>query len=197
MSDLPPDDDTLPPVGDPPPEQQDNHQISMEDFVRTADNFQMEVNPGGELPKVPPLVDFILGQLQPIEQVGFLRGSIIWLSSRIGTPDGRTGDVNLLDAFNVAFQTRLRDMQIEQQHAMSDQKNKQEAVQLQANAEAKARGFESAAHMQSELGQLYSSVSERINAWHAATEPGADVTSAPDEQALLYDVYRIVNGLSR
>ncbi len=137
------------------------------------------------------LIDFILKQLAPAEQVGFLRGSIIWISARMGTDAAIAGDALRLNDFNLAFQSHLRQLQIENEVAMS----KQAQYIAQADADARKRGFENSTDMQATLNTLYLDVVARLKQWHTSTEPGGDPTNAPDIDRLLYDAWRITEGV--
>lgn len=146
-------------------------------------------------PPVDPLIDFILQQLNDIEALGFLRGSIIWIAGRMGTPGAQPGDSERLNAFNLAFQYRLREFKIKSDAAQLDYNDKLLNQQAGADADAQKRGWRDAADMTRSLQALYVDVSERLRAWHKATEPGGDPTSAPDIDRLLYDAWRIVEGV--
>jgi len=171
-----------------------HHELSFSDEVHLDD--QAVQNMTSDLTS-HPLIGFILNQLQPVEQMGFLRGTIIWLSARIGTVDGRQGDVDLLEAFNLAFQATLRTMKLRQDEQQQKMEADAEDTKTKVDADARSRGFENAQDMQVKLTALYGDVSARVGEWFKSTEPGGDPTSSPDTDALLYDVYRIVNGLAR
>ncbi len=177
---------------------QTNDEVEVRDEVAVQINGQAHHTAASLNRTVPPgsnLVEFILGQLAPAEQIGFLRGEIILLSARLGTPAQVDGDTDALDYYNYLFQSKLRTLMQEnaQQHEAAAARDA--AVKLAVDEDARSRGFESSAQMQVELAELYKSVDGRIREWHTATEPGGDVTSAPDEQRLLYDVYRICAGV--
>lgn len=148
-------------------------------------------------PPQPSAIDFVLSQLPLPEQMGFLRGSIMLCSARLGTANQQPTDADYLDQFNYLFQIRLREMVQQQQEAAAKQGADYENMVRQSNEDAVKRGFKDANDMGAKLKELYASIEERVMAWHTSTEPGGDEALCPDKDALLYDVYMMIAGQAR
>lgn len=148
-------------------------------------------------PSIDPLLDFIIAQLQPVEALGFLRGAIIWITGGMGTENAVASAAEKLDALNAAFQYRLREFRIKTDAAMLAQHDREVMLKHGADEDARKRGFDSSEQMQAELSALYLDVADRLRVWFKSTEPGGDITSAPDTDRLLFDAYRIVEGIAK
>lgn len=167
-------------------------------FAALEDQLQQQPQPGPEnmVPFVPPqnILSFVMQQLPLTEQLGFLRGNIMLLAARIGTGEADPRDGERLNEMNFLFQLRLREMiqqNTQQQEKMqADMHN----MRMQADADARTRGFKDSDDMGQQMKTLYESITERIKQWYASTEPGGDPLTAPETEPLLYDVYRVVEG---
>ena len=153
------------------------------------------IEPNNVPPPDTPLIELVLGQLQGPEMMGFLRGNIILLSCRLGTNQAQQGDAERLDQFNFFFQSKLREMIRENQQQQNQVQAQMAEIQAKGDADAKSRGFESTAEMQEYLATVFKRIEVQIKQWHAATEPGGDITDAPDTNQLLFDVYLVTQGV--
>ena len=153
------------------------------------------IEPNNVPPPDTQLIETVLQQLQGPEMMGFLRGNIILLSCRLGTNQSQPGDAERLDQFNFFFQSKLRQMIQENQQQQAQVQQQMKEVQEKGDADARSRGFESTAEMQEYLSTVFKRIEVQIKQWHAATEPGGDVTDAPDTNQLLFDVYLVTQGV--